>query len=65
MTTLLIMILATTLVVVAVRLRLTLNTSGAALTPAELRRKRTSEILKWAGLILFAAAFLFNPKHHP
>ena len=65
MTTLLIMILATTLVVVAVRLRSTLNASGAVLTPAELRRKRTSEILKWAGLVLFAAAFLFNPKHHP
>ena len=65
MTTLLIMILAITLVVVAVRLRSTLNASGAVLTPVELRRKRTSEILKWAGLILFAAAFLFNPKHHP
>ena len=62
MTTLLLMILAVTLVVVAVRLRTTLNASG---TPAELRRKRTSEVLKWAGLILFSAAFLFNPKHHP
>ena len=65
MTTLLIMILAITLVVVAVRLRSTLNASGAVLTSAELRRKRTSEILKWAGLILFAATFFFNPKHHP
>ena len=65
MTTLLLMILATTLVVVAVRLRSTLNASGAVLTPVELRRKRTSEILKWAGLVLFAVAHLFNTKHHP
>jgi hypothetical protein len=35
MTTLLIMILAITLVVVAVRLRSTLNASGAVLTPAD------------------------------